>query len=324
MKKFFLFLGYNLFAVILLFLLSEIIVRIFCHKIQPQGTDKNIFADSLYYDSSGLKPLSSGKSNGALVQVDRYGFRETSTEIDTTKSSWLILGDSVTMGIGVESDSTFAGLLQAFVDSVNILNPSIIGYNIVDYTNVYKYFVIDHNNSLKIKRALVFWCLNDIYNDVPDIMTPGGKIRYIFSDLLMFVRMHSRLYFLLKTMLFDRPKSYFMFDEKFYRPENEVFQNTIQRIVGLSNLCKTKNIDLDIILMPYEYQLRKPNSENFIPQQLMMNTLNPLGIKVHDPSGDAVKSNLDKQRFLYGDGIHLSNWGHRYITHFVLENVIRN
>lgn len=322
MKKFFLLLAYNFLAVILLFLISELIVRIFCDQINPQGTDKSIFADSLYYDSSGLIPFSDGKSNGAMIKVDGYGFRETSVKIDSTKKSWLILGDSVTMGVGVEADSTFAGILQSSVDTINFLNPSIIGYNIMDYLNVYNYFVIEKKNDFNIIRVLVFWCLNDVYYDVPDIVTPGGKIRYLLSDILVFFRIHSRLYFFLKTLIFDRPKSYFLFDEKFYKPENEVFQQTVIRIAELDKICKAMKTELDLILIPYEYQLRKPDPRNFIPLQLMMDALNPHGIKVHNLAKKAIANNLDKELFLYGDGIHLSNFGHRFVADFVLEKLV--
>ncbi len=322
MKKFLLFFAYNFLAVILLFLISEIMVRIFCGQIKPQGTDKTIFADCLYHDSSGLIPFSSGKSNGAKIKVDRYGFRETSVKIDSTKKSWLILGDSVTMGIGVEADSTFAGILQSSMDSINFLNPSIIGYNIIDYLNVYKYFVIEKKNDFKITRVFVFWCLNDVYYNIPDIITPGGRIRYLLSDILVFFRIHSRLYFFLKTLLFDRPKSYFLFDEKFYKPENEIFQQTVIRIAELDKICKTMKTELDLILIPYEYQLRNPNPRNLIPQQLMKDTLNPYGIKVHNLAKKAISNNLDKELFLYGDGIHLSNFGHRFVANFVLENLV--
>ena len=86
---------------------------------------------------------------GKAIFPVTYGFRETSVKIDTTKKSWLILGDSVTMGIGAEADSTFAGILHSSLDSINILNPSIIGYNNIDYLNVYKYFVIEKKNDFK-------------------------------------------------------------------------------------------------------------------------------------------------------------------------------
>lgn len=321
MKKIIVFLAYNFLAVILLFLISEILVRIFCSQIKPQRTERSIFADSLYYDSSGLVPFSSGKSNGAVIKADRYGFRETSVKIDSSKNSWLILGDSVTMGIGVEADSTFAGILQSSVDSINFLNPSIVGYNIIDYLNVYKYFVIEKKNNFKIKRVLLFWCLNDVYSNVPDVITPGEKIRYLLSDLLVFVRIHSRLYFFLKTLLFDRPRSYFLFDEKYYRPENELFQEAIARIVELNKMCQGMDTELDLILMPYEYQLRKSDSRNFSPQHLMMDALKPSGTKVHNLAKQAIEDNFDKELFLYGDGIHLSNFGHRYVADFVLEKV---
>jgi lysophospholipase L1-like esterase len=323
MKKALILLGYNFVAVLFFFLVSELVIRAFAPQITTQGTSKNIFVDSLYYASLGLKPLSSGKTNGAEVRVDQYGFRETSIKIDRSKDSWLFLGDSVTFGIGVEADSTFAGIVQYRLDSINVLNPSAIAYNIEDYVNLFRYFVLDQSYDFKIRRVTIFWCLNDVSTNIPDVIVPGGKIRYLFSDVLTFLQVHSRLYFFTKTLLFDRPKSYFLFDKAFYDKESPEFLNAINRIVEISNLSRNRKILFDLILLPYEYQLREPNSQNLEPQKLMIEKLKPKGINVVNPFEELFsKDKNSKDYFLYGDGIHFSKYGHRYVAEFVLRKLV--
>jgi len=195
MKKTALLIGYNVVAVIFLFLLSELAVRLFIPRIKPQGTTRAIIADSLYGSSYGLKPQSAGKSHGAPVAVDRYGFRKCG---------------------GKEGDSTFTGIVQFGIASLNILNPSTSGYHVKNYRDVFIALVTEGRYNLNIKRVTIFWCLNDVYTNVPFDEIPGGKIRYIFSDFLTFVRNHSRLYHFLKSLLFDRPKSYYLFDKQFW------------------------------------------------------------------------------------------------------------
>jgi len=117
MKKIFYFAFYNFIVLLFLILLSELLVRQFNKSQTTQGTTKQILADSLYYDSPGLKPLSIGKSNGATVIVDDYGFRKCNKNISKESKSWLLIGDSVTMGIGIDSDSTYAALIQSAVKS---------------------------------------------------------------------------------------------------------------------------------------------------------------------------------------------------------------
>ena len=131
----------NFTLAVMLFLFTELLVRLFKPEINTVGTTESIVADSLYYETYGLRPLSSGTSNGASVSIDRYGFRKSNNKIDTSKASWLLLGDSVTFGIGVEDDSTFSAIVNSNIDSLNILNPSAIGYNINSYWNVFKYLI---------------------------------------------------------------------------------------------------------------------------------------------------------------------------------------
>ena len=309
MKKILAYFAYLLCVSCILFLILEFSIRILKKQIKTQGTAREIFSDNQYYDSSGLKPLSSGTSNGCFVQVDEFGFRRFSKPVHSHDNSWLILGDSVTMGIGVEADSTFAGIIQSQFDSVNILNPSVIGYQVNDYYNVFRYFVVDETRDFNIKRVYIFWCLNDVYMNMPDVRVPGGKLRYLFSDILMFIRTHSRFYFFLKTLLFDRPESYYLFDKQFYTDEN--LNSAIKYFNKIAKYCSQNHLLLKVILLPYEYQFRNDAADNLLPQQLMIDFLQHNNIDVIDLFQGLKETGINhKSLYLYGDGIHFSNLGH--------------
>lgn len=320
MKKTTIFLAVNLFIIILLFILSEALVRIFYPELQPQGTDKNLFLENAFGKSDGLKPNSAGLSNGVKVAVNQYGFRKFSKKLNPGQKSWLLLGDSVTMGIGVEADSTFAGLLQAKLDSINVLNPSLIGYNIEDYYNVFHHFVVQGEQNLSINQITICWCLNDVYSTIDLVALPGGQLRYLFSNVLSFLRVHSRLYFLLKTLIFDRAESYYLFDAAFYKLENAEFQNSIKRLVEIDRLCRVRKIKFNLVLLPYEYQLRDDLENRFQPQHLMRQALEPYGIEINNPVDPAFDKTPGKRLFLFGDGIHLSNFGHRFVADYMIKS----
>lgn len=320
MKKTVLLIGYNVAAVIFLFLLSELVVRLFIPRVKPQGTTRAIIADSLYGSTYGLKPLSAGKSHGVPLEVDRFGFRKYSVKIDASRASWLFLGDSVTFGPGVEGDSTFAGIVQGGIDSLNILNPSTSGYHINNYREVFTELVIRDRHRLNIERVTIFWCLNDVYANVPFVDIPGGKIRYIFSDFLSFVKTHSRLYHFLKNLLFDRPKSYYFFDKQFYTRENPEFRNAVETILEFFDSCRERGVLFELVLLPYEYQLR---TGDFAPQDLMEEVFKNTGIRIWRPFQTGAERHPDfKALFLYGDGIHFSNYGHRRLAEFLLDSLI--
>jgi hypothetical protein len=325
MKKIAIFVVYNIVVVLSLLILLEFIIRSTLPEIKPYATDKRILVDSMYYDSRGLKPLSAGYSNEVLVNVDRFGFRKCSIPVDKLKKSWLFLGDSITMGIGVEDDSTFACIIQNQVDSLNILNPSVIGYAAKDYRNVFKYFVVDKVYNLDIIKVTIFWALNDVYFTLSDIETPGGHLRYLLGDFLKFLRLNSKLYLFIKNLAFDRPKSYYNFDERFYSEDNPEFVKSINEIIEINQLCSERNIDFHVVALPYEYQLRNPNSMIRKPQKIISTRLRNEGIRMLDPMEFFRETSKEsKEFFLYGDGMHLSNRGHRLLAEFVIKSLIES
>jgi hypothetical protein len=318
-RKTFLYIFYNILILFMLAAGMEILLRITVPRIRPQGTDKNLYMENRFGESHGLRPSAEGLSNGALVQTDSWGFRRTSAAPDTSKDSWLLIGDSVTLGIGVESDSTFAGLLQSAVRDMNVLNSAMIGYNIDDYVNVSLQRMAG-GHPFKIVRITLFWCLNDVFSDplVRTIEMPGGRLRSVFGGILNVCRRRTRIYPFVKALFFDRPKSYCEFDSRFYE-DAALLDRCVRKIVRIGNQCRERGMAFDVFLLPYEWQIRKRLTGALEPQARMMHTLEQAGIECHDPLkqliGRGVKS---RDLFLYGDGIHLSEAGHRIIAGYML------
>lgn len=303
---------------IFLLLIFEWIIRFTMPEIKPYGTEQSLISDSVFYESPGLKAGAKGISNGTEVIVNKYSCRALSTKIDISKKGWLWLGDSVTMGIGIEADSTFAGYIQSKIDSLHIYNASLIGYSIADYYNVFKYFIMDNQNKLDIKHVSLFWCLNDVYNDVKSIEQPGGNLRSYFKNILIWFRTHSRLYLYLKGALFDRPKSYYLFDQNFYYHDNEDFIKAIEILRQINEESTNKGITFTIVLLPYEYQVRiKDNS----PQQLMASFFKESNIQFIDLYGHFLEGANVNDYYLFGDGIHFSKRGHKFIANILPKNL---
>jgi len=313
MKKFLTLAVYNIFAVIIILLILEFFVRILHPEIKSQGTDKELILENAYNDSPGFKPGTKGISNGVDLVVDEYGLRQTKIPVDTSKVSWLLIGDSVTMGLGVESDSTFAYGLQVLNKNVNILNSGYFGYSIKDYKNVFEHF-IKKKKDLEIKKIALCWCLNDIYSgELMEYETPGGGIRYFFNDVLTWLRWNSRLYTFIKTYVSDRSKKYFEFDKQFYSPDSALFKNAIKVLTELNQRSIKNNIEFMVVLLPYEYQLRV--KDNYQPQTIMKKYLEEKNIRVVDTYVFKYDENVDsKTLYLFGDGIHFSPIGNQWIS----------
>ena len=113
----------NFFVIIIFFIFAEIFTRAF-NLIELQGADKNI-----YYTENEIilsKKNKSFKIFGKNSKTDEYGFRIPLEKFSYNKDKafTLILGDSVTFGVGVEEKDSFVGLLRKELKK-NLLNTAI-------------------------------------------------------------------------------------------------------------------------------------------------------------------------------------------------------
>jgi hypothetical protein len=231
------------------------------------------------------------------------------------KRKILLPGDSATMGIGVENDSTFAGLLNILLKDAIVYNSALIGYSSEDYLNITQNFLDDKYNKLGITDIFIFWCLNDIYSNFPDKDSPEYK-HDLVKQITGFLSKNFKLYHFIKNSFSDRPKDYFEYDKSFYIETNFQFKNSIHNLEKIDSIASSKNLNLIIFLLPYEYQLRKYFTKGiFIPQELMKKKLKNTINEITDlrKAFDSTEKDF-KKFYLYGDGIHFSDAGHRVIA----------
>lgn len=314
----------NVITVLLLLLGIEWGIRIIYPELKPVGTSATLIEDGAYGASKGLRPNAVGESNGVVFRVDDKGMLSYADAYDATKKSILFLGDSVTMGIGVDPDSTFVGRISQVLDTLNVLNPSLIGYNVQDYQRVLNTWVADDDRRMKygIERVLLFWCLNDVYSDNILIKEPGSTLRSIGGQVLPWVRRNAMSYQWLKAMVTDRPAAYYQHDAAFYHEENEALIASLDLLTAMQALCEEKNVKLEVILLPYAYQLRdKAHAVEAKPQELMRRLLHVRNVAVADVLPYLSESNeVDPESiYLWGDGIHFASSGHKEMAHWLGE-----
>ena len=314
----------SLLLVAAMMLALELFIKVAFPQINLSGTSSSLLKDSVYFKSPGLMPNSSGTSNGVKKEVDQKGFWKYNTikNPKVVKNKWLFLGDSATMGIGVENDSTFAGILNNELDSVQILNNSLIGYSGYDYLDVIKKIFEHGSNRFNVKKIVIFWCLNDVYDFYPTSNSPDFSNRGFIGNISTFLSMHSKTWHLLKELFSDRQKDYFLYDNQFYKSANKLFNSAVSNIAQCSETAARLGILFDVVILPYEFQIRNFNrKELFLPQQLLMNELNNKHINCFDVSKYLGPFAHDsKSLYLFGDGIHFSKTGHRVIAKILSEH----
>lgn len=312
----------NILVVIILFLISELLVRVFGPKILLPGTEQTLVQDSVYYGSQGLGSNVSGNSMGVRkLTTDERMWKYSADK--KSKRKILFLGDSVTMGIGVDNDSTFCGRINNSDNEIVVYNPSLIGYSVSDYKNIVKKMFIEDENRLGITEVVVCWCLNDVYADYLIQNTPQLNGESFWEKGVISFRYNSQLFQYLKNLFTDRPQKYFLFDNQFYNTKNEIYNDALSDLEEIINALDSVKMEIKIFILPYEYQLRDDNySITNKPQKLLMSFLNEKNVEVLDCANAFLKNSDDSNRnYLFGDGIHFSERGHKLIADYIINNL---
>ena len=70
-----------------------------------------MFVENKFHQTLGHIPNSSGEVFGKEVFTDEYGFRQMNIPA-TYDESWLFLGDSVILGVGIDTEQIFPQLIH--------------------------------------------------------------------------------------------------------------------------------------------------------------------------------------------------------------------
>ena len=319
----------NFFVIIIFFIFAEIFTRAF-NLIELQGADKNI-----YYTENEIilsKKNKSFKIFGKNSKTDEYGFRIPLEKFSYNKDKafTLILGDSVTFGVGVEEKDSFVGLLRKELKK-NLLNTAIMGHNVKSYS-----YLLEKNYSKfekRIDKAVIFLCLNDIvsYQGVAfkeDLNKPKIKKNFtenylkndIFFKLNIFLREKSAFFVLLKSLITRPVQRHYEYMEILYEKENNLilFESYINKIVKFS---KYNDIETEFVLLPYRHQVvNRCKKEYLKPQNKIKKIFNLLNVKLHDYTFNFCDYENNEDLFLSYDPVHLSIYGHRLVSDLVIRN----
>ena len=322
---------------------AETVVRFLIPGINFVGESSSLQILNKYGSSSGYKPNAQGISWGAKIYTDNYGFRtnpaQTNARVDDTAlPSIVILGDSVTLGIGVQAKDTFANLISQNIQGYLFYNTSVTGYDLANYKDVIEKFIIPRSRELHIKKVLLFYTLNDISRLDPlemlnflgqnqgieykGMVTFTNKLREKY-DFNRFLIPRSKLYLFLKKCFYDSSKAWFLFDYQEYN-NNQSINNLKSTFSDIKIILDKADIELIVFIIPYEFQLRVTDKKYLLPQEIVARELNRINIKNYDLY-PAVRKTLNgknisaKELFLFNDHCHLSVKGHLVVAKEVLK-----
>ncbi|KAA0224198.1 hypothetical protein EDS67_24315 [candidate division KSB1 bacterium] len=311
---------YSLYILFLLFSsvavlgLAEALTRIaWGDQINVQYTDRSLYQDRVYSpNTAGWRPHAVGTCCGKPVTINSLGLRGPEIDLNSNEEKILLIGDSVLFGPALQDSETIAEHLRAKLQAC-IINTAVIGYNSSHYVDVLSSWI----SKTKLDRVLVFWCLNDVQNDTSFVQK--STMSNTFDFALMQLRSRSKFYMALKNAISDRSKIYFLYDLKYYQPGDHRYVKAKQDLRLIKNMCDTKNIALDVVILPYEYQIRNRNQSSvWIPQELLKGYFDQQDIQYREISFQEFDGEASKQLYLYADGIHFSKQGHYLIAKQVI------
>ncbi|TRZ93935.1 hypothetical protein D4R78_07375 [bacterium] len=333
-----------LISTVALILTLEGLVRILMPEINFVGESNYLIIENKYGKTFGYKPNVRGVSWGAELYTDNYGFRfdpqgAYQHKKDQSLPSVVILGDSVALGIGVPAKDAFVNLISQQVRGYNFYNASVIMYGVSHYKDVVEQFVIPNQRNLNIKEVFLFYTLNDINNLVPlkgqefirqksgfpEYKNIAGFVKKLTKiyDFNPFLVSHSKLYLLLKKIFYDCSKTWFFYDYQEYRNAQRL-RNLGDTMRYIKDALSHEKIELTILVLPYEFQLRENNRQYLLPQEVISAELNKIGVKNYDLYPAVYRLMKEKgfssrDLFLFNDHCHPSVKGNAIIAQVVLK-----
>ena len=140
---------------------------------------------------------------------------------------------------------------------------------------------------------------------------------------------HSELYNGVKGSLLDRSRHWSLADFEFYELGSEPLERSIAGVAEFRDLLQAHDIELRVLILPYEYQLRTRQPEYLEPQRLLSERFRELGITHYDLYEETIlhmdQHSLSSQSlFLFSDHAHPSSLGSEFIAKQVVAIVRGN
>jgi lysophospholipase L1-like esterase len=245
------FVGYVAVASILA---GEVTVRVLYDHFRNHNMEMWRYASDLKQplESEGLPfhhfPNKSGTYYGAEISTNSFGFRDREYDWDNPagRKRIVFLGDSFTLGWGVEFDSTFSKCLERMLNGadrdVEVINMGVGNYNTTMEVELFKLKGLDLNPDM----VILMYFINDP-EPVPEqksaVTYQAIKHSYFFAFLFdRFVRLRPRI-----AETFEWSAYYRML----YSTENagNLAMNTAS-VKELVRLCRDREIRLLIVNIP--------------------------------------------------------------------------
>jgi len=208
------------------------------------------------------------------VKINKFGQRDIEYDNSTLSNyerSFLIIGSSVAMGWGVESEKVFSNQLNKKAQMNNkkwiFINGGVGNYNTERYINNY----FENWSRLEFTDIIIHFFVNDT-----EIIEPA-KVNFFTNNFHLGVVVWKLLNSYVSVFNPEKVEKYY---EDRYKDNYKGFIIAKNELLKLSNHCKINSLNCHIILMPDIHKLN-PYKLNFINQKMKIIS-EELNFKFHD------------------------------------------
>ena len=234
-------------------ILSELVLRVYLSSHMFYDVEMSRYALALKVDSPNPlighhhRPSSQATLMGVSIRTNADGFRDDEYPVAKgDRRRIMFLGDSLTLGWGVEKEQTFEHLLEARLNAITpteIINLGIGNYNTTQELNLF----IDKGAKYDPDQVVLFYFINDAEPVPQKSRFPGlGNYRIV---TFYWSRLKA-----LKARLSDSTgfKEYY---SGLYREGSEGWARSKAALLQLKQLSREQGFDLRVVLLPEFHEL---------------------------------------------------------------------
>lgn len=235
------------------FLCGEFLIRLYLRNKLIYDVEMARYAMSLKADSSNPlighvhKPNKTARLMGVTVSSNSDGFRDKEYPLQKKdKYRIIFLGDSLTLGWGVEKEDIFKAILEREINKrfpTEIINFGTGNYNTEQEVNLFLEKGLKYNPDM----AVVFYFINDAE------ATPKKSRLWFLAHSRIITFYWSRINAFINNIIPSRSfKGYYA---GLYQEDNEGWIHTKRAFLELKDVCKKKRIALRVVLLPELHDL---------------------------------------------------------------------
>lgn len=341
--------GKILLYIVLIFILGEFVTRVL-NSYFVKGKIGLLYSyvvsdgDSWNFQP-GITVIQQERYGDRSYTFNNYGYLGQNIDLNNNTRKILLLGDSVTFGLGVRYDFTYPSLVEKALNEANEID---IKYEVINLA-LPSYSPHDEIVSLKRiglklqpKLILLQIYMNDFQMnknkqscniEQPNLVKVSLSQRFfilkemVFSSSAFLQRVRQACQILTHRMLHDVRRKYFVntlnYNEPKERKELFISCQEDRNIDGFDDieemykLAKERKIDFLVVLTPNEVQLF--NEDYNLINKRVHEFCESKNIPFFDPLNDMRSSNIKEKIFC--DGLHLSEIGHKFLADWLLPIV---